>query len=187
MDPSTHLFWITSRAAGTAGLVLASLSITLGLSMGGRLVRGAAADRRTLHEALSLGVMAALAVHALALLGDRYLRPSLLDVTVPFAGDYKTGWTSLGIIAGWGIVLLGLSFYVRRTIGVRRWRVLHRFTLVFWVAGIAHTIGEGTDAAEPWFLALLAATTIPPVVSLGWRISERRGPAAAPIVPSQAR
>ena len=187
MDPSTHLFWITSRAAGTAGLVLASLSITVGLSMGGRLVRGGAADRRVVHEALSLGVMLALAVHGLSLLGDRYLHPGLLDVTVPFAGGYKTGWTSLGIGAGWGLVLLGLSFYARRAIGVARWRLLHRFTLLFWVAGIAHTIGEGTDASEPWFLALLAATTIPPVVALGWRVSERRGPSAAPIVPSQAR
>ena len=53
MDPATHLFWITSRAAGTAALVLAGASVTLGLSMGGRLVRGASADRRTLHEALS--------------------------------------------------------------------------------------------------------------------------------------
>ena len=61
--------------------------------------------------------MAALAVHALALLGDQYLRPSLLDVTVPFVSDYKTGWTSLGIIAGWATVLLGLSFYARRLIG----------------------------------------------------------------------
>ena len=177
MDPATHLFWITSRAAGTAALVLAGASVTLGLSMGGRLVRGASADRRTLHEALSLGVMAALAVHALALLGDQYLRPSLLDVTVPFVSDYRTGWTSLGIIAGWATVLLGLSFYARRLIGVSRWRVLHRFTLLAWVAGIVHTLGEGTDAREPWYLGLVAVTTLPAVVALGWRVSERRGAA----------
>ena len=174
MDPTTHLFWITSRAAGTAALVLAAASVTLGLSMGGRMVRGAAADRRTVHEALSLGVMAALAVHAVALLGDQYLRPGLLDVTVPFGSGYKTGWTSRGIIAGWATVLLGLSFYARRRIGMSRWRVIHRFTLLAWIAGIVHTLGEGTDAHEPWFLALLAVTTLPAVVALGWRVSERQ-------------
>lgn len=186
MDPSTHLFWITSRAAGTAGLVLASVSVTLGLTMGGRMIRGAAADRRTLHEALSLAVMVALAVHAGALVGDRYLHPSVLDVTVPFVSGYKTGWTSLGIVAGWGLVLLGLSFYARRLIGTSRWRVVHRFTLLFWVAGLAHTLGEGTDASEPWYLALIAVTTIPPVIALDWRVAERR-PATAGAGPATLR
>ena len=52
-------------------------------------------------------------------------------------------------------------------------RVIHRFTLLAWIAGIVHTLGEGTDAHEPWFLGLLAATTLPAVVALGWRVSER--------------
>ena len=36
-----HLFWITSRAAGTAALVLASLAVCLGLLMSTRLRRSA--------------------------------------------------------------------------------------------------------------------------------------------------
>ncbi len=37
---STHLYWITSRAAGTAALILSSLAVATGLVIGGRLVRG---------------------------------------------------------------------------------------------------------------------------------------------------
>ena len=46
-------------------------------------------DLRVLHEALSLATMVALAVHALALLGDGYLKPSLADVTIPFVSGYE--------------------------------------------------------------------------------------------------
>jgi methionine sulfoxide reductase heme-binding subunit len=49
---------------------------------------------------LSLATMTAIAVHALSLLGDSYLHPSLVDIRVPFAFSYKTVWTSLGIVAG---------------------------------------------------------------------------------------
>ena len=95
----THLFWITSRAAGTAALLLASAAVCVGLTMGGRLVRSRGPDLRATHEALSLATMGALVVHALSLLGDHFLHPSLLDVTLPFVSSYKTFWTSMGIVA----------------------------------------------------------------------------------------
>ena len=177
-DPSTHLFWITSRAAGTTALVLASASVALGLSMGGRLLRSPAADRRTLHEALSLGVMVALAIHALALVGDQYLHPTLADVTLPFAMSYKQIWTSLGIVAGWGLVALGLSYYLRGRIGQSRWRNIHRFTLLAWLGGIVHTFAEGTDAGQPWFIALVLLTTAPALAALALRLARRRNPSA---------
>src|SRR3954464_1443582 len=101
--PSPHIFWIVSRAAGTAALFLSSAGVCVGLAMGGRFVRGRGADLRPLHEALSLATIVALAVHGLSLIGDKYMHPSLADVAIPFVGSYKTGWTSLGIIAAWAL------------------------------------------------------------------------------------
>ena len=164
-----HLFWITSRAAGTAALFLSSLGVTVGLLMSGRFVKGKGADLRPLHEALSLATIAALAVHGLSLIGDKFVHPSLVDVVVPFVGSYKTGWTSLGIIAAWMLVLLGPSYYLRRVVGQRRWVKLHRFTAVAWVAGIVHAIGEGSDAGSAWFVVLIAVTTVPALLLLTLR------------------
>jgi DMSO/TMAO reductase YedYZ heme-binding membrane subunit len=81
-------------------------------------------------------------------------------------GGYKTGWTSLGIIAAWALILLGPSYYARRLIGQERWRKWHRFTALAWIAGIVHAFGEGTDAGSVWFLALVAVTTIPAAMLL---------------------
>ncbi|MBV9839505.1 MAG: ferric reductase-like transmembrane domain-containing protein [Solirubrobacterales bacterium] len=168
-DPSTHLFWITSRAAGTVAMLLSSAAVGFGLLMAGKLVKGNAADRRSIHEILSLSVMVAIAVHGLSLIADKWLHPSLLDVTLPFASSYRTLATAAGILAGWGLIALGLSYYLRRRIGQRRWRTIHRFTLLAWLLGLIHTLTEGTDAGQPWFLALVAIALAPTLALLAFR------------------
>lgn len=164
-----HLFWITSRAAGIVSLVLASLAVSLGLVMSLKMMRSRRPDLLALHEMLSLGTLIALVVHGLSLLGDSFLRPSIADIAIPFVSGYKTAWTSIGIIGGWALVFLGLSYYARHAIGVSRWRKLHRLTALAWIAGIVHTLGEGTDAGQIWFLAMLAIVALPAAVLLGVR------------------
>jgi sulfoxide reductase heme-binding subunit YedZ len=169
-DPAPYLFWITSRAAGTAALLLSSLGVCVGLLMGGRLLRRRGAELRTAHEALSLATLAAIAVHGLSLLGDGYLHPSVADIAVPFASAYKSGWTAAGIVAGWSLATFGLSFYARRWIGGRRWRKLHRFTVLAWALGLLHAVGEGTDSGQLWFLAMVAIAAVPALMLLLVRV-----------------
>ena len=164
-----HLLWITSRAAGTTALLLSSLSVCLGLTMGARLLRGRWSDMRVAHEALSLATLLALAVHGLSLIGDSYLHPSLADVAVPFLGGYKTIWTSTGIIAFWLMALLGLGYYARGRIGAQRWRKLHRWVAVAWILGVVHSLGEGSDAGQSWFLAMTAIAVVPALALLTGR------------------
>lgn len=168
-NPTTHLFWITSRAAGFAALILASLAVSLGLLMSTKLLKRKGPDLIAIHEILSLATIVAIVVHGVTLLGDQYLRASLLDISVPFVSGYKTLWTSLGIISGWTLALLGLSYYARRVIGAKRWRSLHRFTALAWIAGVAHALGEGTDAGQIWFIAMLAIVAIPAIALLAVR------------------
>jgi len=164
-----HLFWIISRAAGIAALVLSSVSVCVGLLFGGRMTKGRRPDLRVTHEALSLATLAAIAVHGLALIGDSFLHPSIGDVAIPFLSSYKTLWTSTGIIAFWAMALLGLSYYARARIGPRRWAKLHRFTALAWILGLVHSLGEGTDAGQTWFLAMTAIVVVPALALLATR------------------
>jgi methionine sulfoxide reductase heme-binding subunit len=180
-----HVFWLTSRAAGVAAVVLSSASVGAGLlissgSGGGR--RGLGGDARALHEALSLATLAAIAVHGAALLGDHFLHPSILDISVPFTGAYRPLWTGIGIASGWALAALGLSYYARARIGQARWRALHRLTALFWVLGIVHSLGSGSDAGQPWFLFALALTAAPAAILLLARLA-RGGARRAPATP----
>jgi len=163
-DPTPHLFWITSRAAGVVALLLASAGVALGLLMSGKLMRGRGPDLRVAHETISIATLVAIVVHGVALLGDSFLHPSVADIAVPFVSAYKSVWTSIGIVAGWSTILLGLSFYARRWIGARRWRSMHRFTVLAWWLGVIHSLGEGSDSGEIWFLVMTAIAVVPALV-----------------------
>ena len=69
-----------------------------------------------------------------------------------------------------GMTLLGLSYYVRGRIGVERWRRLHRFTALAWLLGVAHALGEGTDAGTTWFLVSAGVVAAPAALLLGARL-----------------
>ncbi len=171
---SPHLFWLTSRAAGIAALVLASLAVSLGLLMSTKLLRKRGPDLIATHEILSLATIVAIVVHGVALLGDAFLHPSIADISIPFVSGYKTIWTSLGIIGGWSLALLGLSYYARRWIGAARWRKLHRLTALAWLAGLVHALGEGTDAGQLWFLAMIGLVVVPALALLAARLERSR-------------
>jgi sulfoxide reductase heme-binding subunit YedZ len=178
-DPLPYMFWITSRAGGIAALVLASLAVSLGLSMQTRLLARFGKPRlRVAHESLSLASIVAVLVHAGALLGDSYLHPSIADVTLPFVSSFQRIWTTLGILGGWGLLLLGLSYYARGRIGPGRWRTLHRFTALAWLLGLIHSLGEGSDAGQIWFLAMVAIVALPALALLAWRLCARHGKAS---------
>ena len=169
MSAAHHLFWITSRAAGGAALLLSSASVLLGLMMSSSRRNPNRRDLRTLHEALSLTALAMVGLHGVSLLGDAYLNPGITGIIVPFAGTYRPLWTGLGILAGYGLALLGFSYYLRDRIGASRWKRLHRLTALFWLLAIVHTIGAGSDAIEPWFLILNGVVIIPAVLLLALR------------------
>ena len=168
----SHAFWITSRAAGVVALLASSGAVTAGLLMSGRFVRRSI-DLRATHEALALATLIALAVHAFVLLGDGFLSPSLADITIPFASDFQRWWMAAGITGGWMMAILGLSYYWRARIGVKRWRVLHRFTALAWVLGVVHALGQGTDVDTPGLIVSLAAVALPALGLLTMRLMPR--------------
>jgi sulfoxide reductase heme-binding subunit YedZ len=167
-----HLFWFASRALGIVAVVGLSLTVSLGLAMSGRLLRrpGLPARLKRLHEAATLVTLALIAGHAGVLVFDGYLRPRLADLTLPFALGYRPLWTGLGVLGGWLAVILGLSFYLRRRIGVKTWRWMHRWTLAAYLLALVHVVGAGTDGRSPWMLALLAVLVAPNVYALSFRM-----------------
>jgi len=178
LNVAPHLLWITSRAAGGAALLLSSASVICGLMMSSKR-KMSRADLRIVHEALSLTALAMVVLHGVALLGDAWLHPGLSGIAVPFSGTYRPFWTGLGIVSGYGLALLGLSYYLRDRIGAARWRRLHRLTAVFWLLAIVHTIGAGSDAGEGWFLIGLGAAVVPAAVLLALRWLGRAVPGEA--------
>ena len=174
-EPIHVVWWLVSRASGIVALVLISLSVLMGLAMATRVLRRPNVKRAVarLHEHVAIVALIAIAIHGLALLGDKWLKPGWRGIAVPFAMSYKPSFTGLGIIAGYLGLLLGPSFYLRRHIGARRWRKLHRATAIVWILSAMHAIGAGSDGTKLWLRCVVLAPVIPIVYLLVLRLLPR--------------
>jgi sulfoxide reductase heme-binding subunit YedZ len=186
-DPTEHVFWLASRALGIVAIALLAVSVGLGLAMAGRFARrpGLPAKLKRLHEASTLVTLGLVVAHAGVLLFDGYLRPGIAGIALPFQLGYRPLWTGIGIIGGWLAIILGLSFYVRKWIGVRTWRWLHRWTIAVYVLALGHAVGAGTDGRSTWMIVMLALLTAPIVFAFTFRMLPA-APRARPAAPGRA-
>jgi sulfoxide reductase heme-binding subunit YedZ len=193
-NPVDYGWWLASRSAGIVAYLGVSLSVLAGLLMANNLPRRRGAKKRllALHESAALAGLAALAAHGLLLLGDGWLKPGITGITIPFTMGYRPAFTGLGILAGWTTAILGLSFYLRRRIGPRLWRQVHRWTIVGWALAVVHVLGAGTDAGQWWLEAIIAVTAVPIAALFALRIftpapARRPNPRADGSAPTDAR
>ncbi len=152
----SQLTWIVARTAGLLAYLLTTASVVLGLVLHHRW-RSATWPRfvtNELHRTVSLLALLALAGHGLALLLDPYLAPTVSEILVPLTISYRPLWVAAGIVAGYLLVGLWLSQYVRPWIGYRAWARLHLLTYAAWILALVHGLAAGSDTSTVWALLL---------------------------------
>ena len=181
-DPANYPWWLASRSAGIVAFCLIAASVTLGLFMSSGVYRrpGLKRDLLKVHQHLALAGLTMIGLHGVLLLGDKWLKPGVGGIAVPFVISYRPLWVGLGIIGGYLAALLGPTYFVRRRIGSRRWRTLHRATVVVYALAVAHSLGSGTDGTSAWFTVLVLFSGLPIVVLLVLRYRPSRRRRATP-------
>lgn len=181
-DPANYAWWLASRSAGIVAFCLIAASVTLGLFMASGVYRrpGLKRDLLKVHQHLALAGLTMIGLHGVLLLGDKWLKPGIGGVALPFVISYRPLWVGLGIVAGYLAALLGPTYFVRRRIGTRRWRSLHRATVAVYALAVAHSLGSGTDGASGWFTILVLLSALPIVVLLALRYRPSRKRSATP-------
>jgi predicted ferric reductase len=154
-------YWFISRGSAIVAYILLWLSMIMGLLLSTRLSKTwpGPAKAMEIHQFISLLGLFFVGLHALILMGDEYLAPSLWQVLIPFAGfAYKPGWVVLGQFGLYLWIMVVLSFYVRKIIGKKTWRALHFATFLMFLFAMIHGIGAGSDTSAPAMQALYWAS-----------------------------
>lgn len=142
--------WHLTRSLATVAYVSLTGAAVWGLLLSTRLVKSAvpAPLSLALHSALSWLGVALGGLHALLLLLDRYYTYSLGDLLIPFTGPYRPAWVGLGTIGLYGLTLVSASFFVRKWMGQRAWRMLHYLSFPLFVLVTLHGLFSGTDSTQ---------------------------------------
>ena len=158
--------WLVARAAGLVTLALLTCSVTLGLALSTR-VLGNRRGKMLIgwHQTLTWTALAMLGLHMGALVLDPTIHFGLVGVLVPGAAPWRPVPVAAGILTGWVMLALAVSFHVRRRIGQRRWRVLHYASFGAFTIGVYHALNVGTDFTGTRGL-ILAGIVMAPVMWL---------------------
>jgi DMSO/TMAO reductase YedYZ heme-binding membrane subunit len=174
-DPT---FWLLARATGLTAYALLTASVLAGLVVKakpfGRAVKPATVV--DLHRFLALLGLTALGLHGVTLVLDRTVEIGLGALLVPGLAPYRPFWTGLGVLAGELMLVVYVSFALRRRIGQRNWRRLHWVTYATFAAATLHGILAGSDSGRPWAQALYVGAVGAVVFATAWRVHVPAGP-----------
>ena len=119
--------WYVTRAAGIISYLLLWLSTVWGLAVSNKILDPVLHRAFTydFHQFLSLLAIGFVFLHIVVLLADQYLPFSVAQILVPFAAPYRPVWVGLGTIGLYLTLLVSITFYIRRWIGQKTFRLIH--------------------------------------------------------------
>lgn len=167
-DPT---FWILARAGGIAAYVLLTASVLAGLVVKSRPFGRAlkAATATDLHRTLAVLGLGFVALHGASLALDSTLHLSPLALVLPGLSPYRPLATALGVVAFELMLVVYLSFGLRRRIGARTWRALHWATYAIFAGATVHGLAAGTDSSRPWAVGLYLGAVAAVAFAAAWR------------------
>ncbi len=162
--------WMIIRGSGIAAFALLSAATIWGMLVSskllGRLVK--AKPLTWFHESLGIGALIAALVHIVVLSVHDYLDFTWAEILVPGRSDWRALPVAFGIMALYGLAIVVVSFYVKKHIGQRAWRLIHFASFGVFVSALLHGITAGTDTMTPLMIGLYvgAATVVALLMAL---------------------
>jgi sulfoxide reductase heme-binding subunit YedZ len=144
----SELTWHLIRATGFVGYLALGGSMVWGLSLttGAAKTLSLGAWTSAIHVSLSWIAVALSMLHALLLLVDKNFNYGLLDIIVPFRDEFAPVAIGMGIIGFWLLLVINLSFQIRKQMGHRAWKLLHLTSYAAFGMVTYHTLLAGTDS-----------------------------------------
>jgi predicted ferric reductase len=169
---STQTMWYVTRAAGIISYLLVWLSTVWGLAVSNKILDPVLHRMFTydFHQFLSLLAIGFIFLHVGVLLADKYLPFSVAQLVVPFTAPYRPVWVGIGQIGLYLTLLVSITFYIRKWIGQKTFRMIHLLSYLAFLGAALHGLFSGTDSPLPTVQAMYLVTTLSVVFLTAYRI-----------------
>lgn len=174
MNP--QFWWFVTRSSAMVAWLMLTASVIWGVVLSTRAFPGRRrpAWLRDLHSWLGGLTVAFTAVHLGALVADSYVSFSLVDLTVPYASDWKPGAVALGVVAAWLLAAVELTSLAIRRLPRRAWRLVHLTSYAVFLLTSLHAAYAGSDRGA----LLYQVTAVASIAAVAWsamyRVTNRR-------------
>lgn len=170
----SKLSWHLVRSSGVIAYLLLMGSILWGLFISAQFVKDWSPGpvSMTVHSTISWLALILSLIHALLLLLDDYFTYTLGDLFIPFIGPYRPEAVGLGTLAFWVIVVVTLSFAVKKRLGHKTWKTLHYASYLSFALVSVHGLFAGTEGTQLGFRVLVAIGVVLVVLLLGIRMGK---------------
>ncbi|MEZ5380739.1 MAG: ferric reductase-like transmembrane domain-containing protein [Microthrixaceae bacterium] len=160
---NSQIWWFTARAGGIVGWAILAASTIWGLALSAKATRRVGprpAWLLDLHRYLGgLGVIFT-AVHVAAIVADSYVHIGLVNLLVPFTGDWHPIAVGWGVIAAYLLVAVEATSLARKHLPKRLWRLTHFAAFPLFGLATVHGLTAGTDATSPALRIAMAASVL---------------------------
>lgn len=165
--------WYATRFLGFLAYGALAISVIYGLLLSTGMLDSIAhrVVSFTLHQDLSAIAIGLTALHGAVLALDTFVPQSVRQLIIPFAGPYRPEWVGIGQVTFYLMIIVYASFFVRRRLGQRGWRLLHYTTLLAFAGATAHGVMSGTDTPATWAFVAYTCSSVAVVFLLGYRIT----------------
>jgi predicted ferric reductase len=171
-----QFWWYLTRSSGIIAWLMLTATVIWGILLSTKAFPN---QRRpvwllALHRWLAGLMLSFLAIHLIALVADSYVSFGFVDLTVPYASDWKPGPVALGVIAMWLLVAVQATSLAMRRLPRRFWRIVHLSSYVaFWLTSM-HAAFAGTDTTSWLYRGGAAASILAVAWALMYRVANRR-------------
>jgi predicted ferric reductase len=172
---SDQVMWYITRASGMTAYLLLWLSTAWGLAVSSKILDRLLHRAFTYdyHQFISLLALGFVVLHVSVLLFDHFLPYTLLQALVPFLSPYRPLWVGIGVLAFYGSLIVTVTFYLRRRIGMHAFRTIHLFSLLAYVGAALHALMAGTDSSLAATQIMYAATFLSVVFLMTYWLTDK--------------
>ena len=165
---STHatkanpFFWYVTRAAALSAYIVLTVVVLLGISRSLVRISGSRASWMLdeVHQFLAVLVAALVGLHLLTLFLDPLIPFSLINFLVPLAEPYRPFAVDLGVLALYGLAIVLVSSWLRRSIKYASWRALHYTSFAVFLLVTLHGLLAGSDSGQSWMILVYISASV---------------------------